>query len=201
MSLTTGPAAARASLKDALARGADEAYLVQEDCLAGSDPAMTADVLARAVHKIGDCDLILCGEGASDNYNQQVGPRLAVLMGWPAVTYVHQIRLAGRQMTAERKLDDGTEIVAVDLPVVVTVAGDINQPRIPGLKQIMGAGKKPITVLTFADLGTTPDQIQPRLKNQSVKGVVVDRKRQVFKGDPAEAAGKLVDALVREGAV
>ncbi len=65
----------------------------------------------------------------------------------------------------------------------------------------MGAGKKPVHTWTLADLGTTQDQLKSKLKNQSVKGVVVDRKRQVFKGDPAEAVSKLIETLVREGAI
>lgn len=199
--LTAGPAAARVSLKDVLARGADEAYFIQEDGLSGAEPTLTAHILAHAVQEIGDCDLVLCGEGASDDYAQQVGPRLAVLLGWPVVTYVNKIGLAERRLTAERKLENATEIVEVELPVVVTVTGDINQPRIPGLKQIMSAGKKPMHTLTLADLGITPDQLRPRLINQSVRGVVVDRKRQIFKGEPAEAVSRLVEALVKEGAI
>lgn len=199
--LTAGPAAAKASLKDALARGADECYFVQEDGLSGADPAVTAQVLARTIQKIGDCDLIFCGEGASDDYAQQVGPRLAVLLGWPVVTYVNKTALDGQKLTAERKLDDGTEVVEVDLPVVVTVSGDINQPRIPSLKQIMGAGKKPMHNLKLADLGTTLDELKSNLGKSSVKGAVVDRKRQVYKGDPVEAVAKLVEALVKEGTI
>jgi len=199
--LTAGPAAAKASLKDALARGSDEGYFIQEDGLSGADPAVTAQVLARAIQKIGDCDLVLCGEGASDDYAQQVGPRLAVLLGWPVVTYVNKTELEGQKLVAERKLDNGTEIVEVELPVVVTVTGDINQPRIPSLKQIMGAGKKPMHTLALADLGTTLDQLKSNLVNQSVKGAVVDRKRQIFKGDPVEAVSQVVAALVKEGTI
>jgi len=199
--LTAGPAQAKASLKDALARGSDEGIFIQEDAMSGADPAVTAQILARAIEKIGDCDLVFCGEGASDDYAQQVGPRLAVLLGWPVVTYVNKTQLEGGLLKAERKLDNGTELVEVELPAVVTVTGDINVPRIPGLKQIMGAGKKPMQTWTLADLGLTLDRVVSNLRNESVKGAVVDRKRQIFKGDPVEAVSQVVAALVKEGTI
>lgn len=199
--LTAGPAQAKASLKDALARGSDEGIFIQEDALNGADPAVTAQVLARAIEKIGDCDLVFCGEGASDDYAQQVGPRLAVLLGWPVVTYVNKTQLEGSLLKAERKLDNGTELVEVELPAVVTVTGDINVPRIPSLKQIMGAGKKPMQTWTLADLGLTLDRVVSNLRNESVKGAVVDRKRQIFKGDPVDAVSQVVAALVKEGTI
>ncbi|HOV80246.1 MAG TPA: electron transfer flavoprotein subunit beta/FixA family protein [Bacillota bacterium] len=199
--LTAGPAGAKASLKDALARGSDEGFFIQEESLAGADPAVTAKILARAIKKIGSCDLVLCGEGASDDYAQQVGPRVAVHLGWPAVTYAGKILLEGGVLKAERKLDDGTELVELELPAVVTVTGDINVPRIPSIKQLIGAGKKPVQTLTLADLGIEPGRVASSLRSESVKGAVVERKRHIFKGDTVEAVSQLVTALVKEGAI
>lgn len=199
--LTAGPSQAKASLKDALARGADEGVFIQEESLAGSNPAVTARVLASAVRKIGECDLIFCGEGASDDYAQQVGPRLAVLLGWPVVTYVTKLTVEGSVLKAERKLEDGVEVVELPLPAVVTVTGEINQPRIPSLKQVMGAGKKPMHLWTLADLADASSQADANMRSQSLKGAVVARKRSVFKDNPAEAVSKVVEALQKEGII
>ncbi|NPV29536.1 MAG: electron transfer flavoprotein beta subunit/FixA family protein [Firmicutes bacterium] len=199
--LTAGPAQAKASLKDALSRGLDEVYFVQDESLAGADPRVTARVLARALEKIGDCRLVLCGEGASDDYAQQVGPRLGVLLGWPVVTYVSKLEITGDTLRAERKLEDGLEIVEVELPAVVTVTGEVNQPRIPSLKQVMAAGKKPMHIWSLADLGLGGDALAAAVEVRSLRGAVTDRKRVVFRGDPAEAVVRLVEALVKEGLI
>ncbi len=199
--LTAGSVQAKASLKEVLARGLDAAYFVQEEALAGADPAVVARVRARAVEKIGDCRLVLCGEGASDDYAQQVGPRLAVLLGWPVITYVSRLALVGEVVRAARNLEDGTETVEVDLPAVVTVTGEINQPRIPTLKQVMAAGRKPMHVWSLQDLGLTSGDLSSPVKVVSVQGAVSDRKRVVFKGEPAAAVAELVEALVKEGLI
>lgn len=199
--LTAGGSQAKASLKEVLARGLDEAYFVQEEALGGADPAVVSRVLARAIEKIGDCGLVLCGEGASDDYAQQVGPRLAVLLGWPVITYVSRLVLVGDVVRATRNLEDGVETVEAELPAVVTVTGEINQPRIPSLKQVMAAGKKPMHVWSLNDLGLAPDDLSSPLKVVSVQGAVSDRKRVVFKGEPAVAVQELVAALAKEGLI
>ncbi|MDH7578801.1 MAG: electron transfer flavoprotein subunit beta/FixA family protein [Bacillota bacterium] len=199
--LIAGASHVKVSLKDALARGADEGVFIQEESLALADPGITARVLAKAIQKIGNCDLVFCGEGASDDYAQQVGPRLAVHLGWPAVTYVSRIKVEGGVLRAERKLEDGIEVVEVELPAVVTVTGEINQPRIPSLKQVMGAGKKPVQIWTFDDLALGPADLRAYVRNQAVKGAIVTRKRLVFKGDPAEVIFKVVEALRKEGVI
>ncbi|NPV30017.1 MAG: electron transfer flavoprotein subunit beta/FixA family protein [Firmicutes bacterium] len=199
--LTAGPSQVKVSLKDVLARGADEGIFVQVENTALADPAFTARVLAQAIRKIGDCDLVICGEGASDDYAQQVGPRLAVLLGCPAVTYVAKLTVEERILRAERKLEDGIEVVEAPLPAVVTVTGEINQPRIPTLKQVMGAGRKPMQTWKLEDLGLNPSEVRICLENRSLKGAVVSRKRLVFKGEPAEAVFHVVEALSKEGVI
>lgn len=199
--LTAGTPQVRASLKDALARGADEGFLIEDESLSSADPAVTARVLAEAIKKIGSIDLVFCGEGASDDYAQQVGPRLAVLLCWPVITYVSKIEIEERRLRAERKLEDSIEVVEVELPAVITVTGEINQPRIPGLKQVMRAGKKPMHFWNLAELGLAQEELQPRVSTKLVKGAVVERKRCIFKDDPKEAVAQLVQALTKEGVI
>ena len=149
-SITVGTGV-KASTTDVLARGIEKAYYVETDAL---DSLSSAKVIAEAVKKIGDVDLIICGEGSGDQYSQQVGPRVAALLDYQLVTYVSSLYVqSGDTLRAERKLEDGVEVVKVQGPTVVTVLSDINTPRIPGMKQILSAKKKPSEELALADLG------------------------------------------------
>ena len=106
--------------------------------------AVTARVLAAAVKQLDDVSLVLCGEGSADRYAQQVGVQLGELLGLPTVNAVSSI-----------ELDDGVAHVerTVPLPAVLSVVADMNTPRIPSMKDILGAGKKPSRVLSFEDVG------------------------------------------------
>ena len=92
-SLTFGDSAAKQSLKDALSRGPEKAYWVNDNAAQTADGFVTANVLAAALRKIENYDIIICGEGSADSYGQQVGPRLATLLGIPAITFVSEMKL------------------------------------------------------------------------------------------------------------
>lgn len=139
--------------KSVLSRGPAEMYAVKDDALGFSDCCTTAAVLKAAIEKIGGIDLVLCGEGSGDIYAQQVGPLLGMLLGWPTVNAVSSITAAEGSISVERSLESSVEVLEVSLPAVVCVTTDINRPRIPGMKDILGAGKKPSTVWSLADLG------------------------------------------------
>ena len=120
--------------------------------LGGSaDAFVIANVLAAAIRKAGPYDLILCGEGSSDMFYQQIAPRLAALLDLPCVSFVQKMTLEGDVLTATRKLGDCTEQVSVNGPAVVSVLSEINKPRIPSLKQVLGAAKKPSEEITIAE--------------------------------------------------
>ena len=106
-------AAAKNSLKDVLSRGPDQVVWSADAAATGADGYVTANMLAAMLKKLEGYDLILCGEGSADVYAQQVGPRLAALLGIPAVTFVREIRIDGNQVTAVRKLGNCTESVTV----------------------------------------------------------------------------------------
>lgn len=165
-----------ASLKDVLSRGPANIYYINDTQLLHADGLVTAKVLAGIIKKIGDVDLVICGEGSGDEYAQQVGPRLAALLGYTSCTFVNKIEVTDKGIRAERKLEDGIEVVKVEGPAVVTVLPDINTPPIPSLKQILGAKKKPTTELTLEDIGLGEDACAPKLKTISVLGAVMERK-------------------------
>ncbi len=133
--------------KNVLARGVDELFMTADDACADMDAHATAAALAELVAKVGDYDLILCGDGSADNYAQQVDVQLAAKLGLPVVNGATKIEAGDGFVTVERTLEDVVETVEVPLPAVVSVTPDAALPRIPGMKDILAAGKKPMNVV------------------------------------------------------
>jgi len=133
-----------------------------------------------------------------DNYTGQIPARVAAELGWPAVTYVRELKVEGGRVVAKRDLEDHVEVVEAPLPAVVSVTREINQPRIPTLLAIRAAMKKPINRLTLADLGVG---VEPKI-SATYKPLVIQRKRVVVKdGTPEEKAEKLIQYLRQEGVI
>lgn len=198
--LTYGTAAVKLSLKDVLSRGPEKACWIADKSAETADAFVTANVLAGAIRKLGSYDLILCGEGSSDLFNRQTAVRLAALLGLPCVTYVDKITVDGETVKARRKLADCTEVATVKGPVVLSVLGQINKPRIPSLKQVLAAGKKPNEEIKITDLGLIPEALQPKAASKSVKGFVTKRKNVIYKESSAAAnVAKLATSLATEG--
>lgn len=198
--LTYGAANVKTSLKDLLSRGPDKAFFIGDVSAEKTDAFVTANVLAAATKKAGTYDLIICGEGSSDSYNQQVAPRLAELLGIPAITYVQQLSVEGTKVIATRKLGNCTEVVTVEGPAVISVLPEINKPRIPSLKQVLAASKKPSEEVKLTDLGLSAAELTPKVISLSIKGFVMNRKNVIFKeADQADNIAKLVASLAKEG--
>ena len=132
--------------KNVLARGVDELYMTAGDATANLDANATAAALAELVGTVGDFDVILCGDGSADNYAQQTDVQLAARLGLPVVNGATKITPKEGALEVERTLEDVVETVEVPLPAVVSVSPDIAVPRIPGMKDILAAGKKPMNV-------------------------------------------------------
>jgi electron transfer flavoprotein beta subunit len=198
--LTYGTSAVKQSLKDALSRGLASVYWVADNSAETADSFVTANVLAAAIRKLGSYDLILCGEGSSDLFNQQTAVRIAALLGLPCVSFVQKISLEGDTIKATRKLADTTEVAMVKGPAVLSVLGTINHPRIPSLKQVLAAAKKPNQEVKMSDLGLTPERLQPRAVRKSVRGFAAKRKNITYKDTSAAAnVAKLASSLAAEG--
>jgi electron transfer flavoprotein beta subunit len=205
ITLTVGPEDAKSTIREALAIGADKAYVVSDPLFEGSDTLATSYILAEAVKKLGAFDLILCGEASIDSFSAQVGPRLADRLNLPLVTYVRKLSLEGDVVTAERTWEDSHETVRVKAPALVTVTKELNEPRIPSLMMIMKASKKEVVLWKAADLGLSADKVGEKgsaVKTVSVLAPKSERKRIVIKGEtPAETAEKLAKALIQEGVI
>ncbi len=189
------------TLKEVLAMGADEAVVVADPALETADPGAVALAIAKAVEKSGGADLLLFGEGSTDNYTGQVGSRVSEIMGIPQIGYARKVSLTGAGVQVERSMDDVIETLEAPLPAAVTVVSEINEPRIPSLMNIMKAGKKPVTEYTLADLGLDAGAVNAQRRVLSNMAEEQDRKRILFEGSPADQAEALVNALVKEGVV
>ena len=199
--LTCGTASA-ASAKDALSRGPDAVYYLDDAVMAEADSGTTSKVLAGMVKSVGGVEAVICAEGSSDEYARQTGPRLAALLGWPSVSYVSQVTVSGDVFELERKMEEGTEMVTVPAPVVISVLPDVGEAPIPGVKQILGAKKKPANELKLGALGLSAEAVKPRMKTESVLAPSTERKNIHLNADGVSleaAATKLVQQLSADG--
>jgi electron transfer flavoprotein beta subunit len=138
-----GTDASQETLRTALAMGIDRAVLLQSS---GSIDGLEVAKALAAELKGGGYDLVLFGKLAVDDYNQQVGVMTAELLGLPCVTSVAHLTIADGAAEAEREIEGGVEVVACKLPAVLTCDKGLNNPRLPSLKGIMAAKKKPLEV-------------------------------------------------------
>jgi electron transfer flavoprotein beta subunit len=197
IAVSVGPETLEETIKEGLAMGADEAILVTAPDLEGAESAKAALLLAGAIRLVEGVDLILLGEGSADNYSGQVGPRLAEILDLPQVTYVKSLEVDGRKVKAVRSLEDILEEVEVELPALITVVSEINEPRIPAVTQILRAGRKPKKILKPADLSLKIEGGR-MVETLSNLAPVQERKGILFKEGLKELP-KLVQALKEEG--
>ncbi|MGN0959437.1 MAG: hypothetical protein ACI4OC_01680 [Coriobacteriales bacterium] len=157
VAVTAGPASIDEPKlkKNILARGVDELFMVADDAAADLDAHATAQVLCQQLAAAGEFDLVLCGDGSADNYAQQVDVQVAAKLGWPVVNAATKIVPGEGVVTVTRALEDAVETVEVPLPAVISVTPDIALPRIPGMKDILAAGKKPMNVAAAAEAPAT----------------------------------------------
>jgi electron transfer flavoprotein beta subunit len=154
--LSMGPARAAESIRKALSMGAHKAVHVLDDGLAGSDALVTSAVIAAALQSTG-FDLVIAGAESTDARTGVVPAMLAERLGVPQLTQASKVDIDGSSVTVRRVSDDGYDVVEASLPAMVSVVEKINEPRYPSFKGIMAAKKKPVQVLTLADLGVAPE--------------------------------------------
>lgn len=187
-------------LKTAIGLGVDEAVLLSDRAFAGADTLATAYALSMGIRKIGDADLIICGKQATDGDTAQVGPSLAEKLGCPHNTYVRKIEeIREGYIRCQRMTEDGYEVVEMPLPAVITVVKEINEPRLPSIKNLMRAKKAVVNVWTADDIGA--DKELCGLKGsptQVVRTFVPEHEivSEMLEGDAQEQAQKLAEKLL-----
>jgi electron transfer flavoprotein beta subunit len=202
--ITVGTDRAESALRDCLALGVDDAYLVSDDAFANSDPQATGLILAAAIAKLGTVHLVLAGKQAVDSDASQVPGAVAAHLDWPQVLFVKRFdHIDDSTATVFRTTEDGYDVVKTSLPAVVSVVKEINEPRLPSLKGKMAAKKKEITKWSAADLGIETSRVGG---NSCTKAIRVSdpparTKGELITGDSPEHIAGTLFAKLRENQV
>jgi electron transfer flavoprotein beta subunit len=200
--VSLGSEAATEALKQALAMGSDEAVLINDPALAGADSLMVASALAKAIETIGDVDLVFFGRASVDNATGVTFSQTARRLDWPVLSQVSAVDALdpdGRMITVERLLQEGRQLVKSELPAVVSVVKEINEPRYPSFMGIRKASKAEIPEWDTAKIGLTGG-LKPLVAWPSLEEPPkVDTECEFIEGEtPEEQARKLADRLVEE---
>jgi len=203
--ISMGPPQAEAALREAISLGVDEAILLSDSAFAGADTLATAYTLSKALNKLGQCDIIICGRQTVDGDTGQVGPELAEMLEIPFVAYVSKLEeIANGYMRVQRMVEEGHEVIETPLPAVITVVKEINVPRLPSLRGIIKSKSAGIPVWTAKELGV--DQGMVGLSGSATKVIKVffpQRvcRSEIFQGDLESQAECLVGRLKDAGLV
>lgn len=206
--ISMGPRAAIEAVKNAIAMGCDKGYLCSDRKFGGADTWSTGYTLSVAIEKIvGEFDLILCGERATDGETGQVGPGVGAHLDLPVLTYVSKIaEITEDKILAHRAIEGGYEVLEAPIPALVTVIKEINEPRIPTLKGKLRAKKIEIPILTAEDIGV--DEARLGLKGSLTKVVKtfhpeVARKAEIVSAvkDLDGSVNSLIEYLRKKGII
>lgn len=199
VAVSMGPPQAEDVLKKALAMGCDEAALLSDRAFGGADTLATGYVLAKAAEKIGDYDLLIFGRHASDGETAQTGPVTAAFLGIPQITLAETLDVQDGWVYARRSTEDCTETVRAKMPALVTVCGEINEPRYPTPINIMRALKKPRVVWNHEDLDADPAKCgvpgSPSITKRLFEPARGNVDTVLFTGDVPDMAKQFVDML------
>jgi electron transfer flavoprotein beta subunit len=203
--LSMGPPQAEAALREAVARGCDRAILLTDRAFSGADTWATSYALARAIEKLADADLVLCGKQAIDGDTAQVGPGIAAHLGRPQAAYVRRIPAADdAALSVECLTDYGAEVLRVPLPAVLTVLKDLNVPRLPSLESQMRARRCAVERWGAGDIGGEPAELGLGGSPTRVVRVFTPPGRGkcvMWEGAAEFSAAELAETLKREGFV
>lgn len=181
--------------KAALCRGLDRSVVVADPALDGAGTTDTGLALAGVVRHIGDVDLVLAGDSSVDVGAQLVPAVLAGALGWPLLTNVTAISGTVGDLTVERVHEGGSQVLQITGPVVLAAAADAVLPRVPGMKDILAAGKRPVEELTLADLSEAGPGAPVEVVATMPPALKARTQRVINAADPAAAAAELVSAL------
>ena len=193
--ISLGKSIPRPVIKKSLATGADSLVLLEDDTFEDLDSSGTANALVKAIRKIGQFDVILCGREAADTDAGQVGLGIAEILGLPSVSLAGKIEMADKNLKVDRVTPTGWETIEVPLPAVITVSSEVGNLRTASIQGIMAAQKKPMTIWTPKDLGIDQPQTK-KAKLFKLFQPTRDTKCEIIGGDtPEEAAEKLATRL------
>jgi electron transfer flavoprotein beta subunit len=194
--ITMGPPQAEAALREAISLGADEAILLSDIAFAGADTWATAYTLSRAITRLEQYDLVICGRQTVDGDTGQVGPELAEMLDLPFVAYVSQIEeIADGHMRLRRMVEDGHEVIETTMPSVITVVKEINVPRLPSLRGIARSKSAAIPTWGIQEINVEPDMAG--LSGSCTKVIKVFFPQRISQGELLEGdLESQVDSLI-----
>jgi len=201
IALTAGPRAVDASMarKAALSRGFDRAVIVGDDVLLGAGTSELAAVLAAAVRHIGGVDVVITGDSSVDVGAKMVPAVLAGQLGWPAVAEVTAVSGEAGRLRVERAIAGGTQVLEITGPAVLAASTDAAVPRVPGMRDILAAGKKPVESLAVSELEVAAGGASVTVTATSRPDLKARKGQLIETADPAAAAAELVAALRADG--
>ncbi len=201
--LTMGPTVFSQSLERALAMGCDRAILLSDRLLGGSDTVPTGLALSETIHKIGNVDLILCGEETTDSSTGHVGPGIAGHLDLPQITYCVDLRIAEGKVRGKRAMEDGFEVWECKMPCLITVNFGSNSPREPSLSgkiKVKRGGL--ITTWSATDVNLPPEKLglkgSPTVVQRVDTVVLPARGGKIFRGEPKQSVGELLAAMRKD---
>lgn len=201
IAISMGPPQAEEALRETISLGADEAILLSDRALAGSDTWATSYILSRAMAKIADYDVIICGRQTLDGDTGQVGPGLSEMLGMPFVAYVSKVEeIRDGYIRVQRMVEEGYETIEMALPAVITVVKEINVPRLPSLRGSMKAKTAQIPVWTAEDIGAEGDKAGIAGSPTRVVKVFFpkrERNSEMLQGSLDEQVDNLIERLER----
>jgi electron transfer flavoprotein beta subunit len=181
-------------LRTALAMGAAKAVLVSDPELQGSDSLSTAKVIAKAVERAGDIDLLVTATESTDGYTGTIPGQVAELLGWPSLTFAKQVEVGDGTVTIQRQTEAGYDMVEAPLPAVISVTAGVVEPRYPSFKGIMAAKNKPVDNAKVDDLDLTGDQVGWAGARQEIVAIEAAPERQA--GEKIEDEGDAHERIV-----
>ncbi len=203
--LSMGPPDAGNIVKECLALGADQGYLLSDPAFGGADAYATALTLAKGIEKVGAYDVVFCGMASSDGATEWVGPEIATFLDMPVVTMVKEIVECGPEAwQVKASIENGYRLVKVRLPAVFTITRDLNEPRTLSFSGIIKARKKEITQWGVDDLGVPAETLGLKGSPTVVSNLsTTESKREVemINGTREEKAEQLVQKLAEAGVI
>jgi len=197
--ITMGPPQAEDALRESISLGADETVLLSDSAFAGADTWATAFTLSRAVAKLEQYDIIICGRQTVDGDTGQVGPELAEMLDIPFIAYVSQIEEINEgYIRVRRMVEEGHEIMETSLPAVITVNKEINIPRLPSLRGIMKSKSAKIDTWGIQELGVDGSMVGLSGSSTQVIKIFFPQRihqAEILEGDVDSQIDSLIDKL------
>ena len=206
--LSMGPPQAEDELREGLAMGADDAYLLTDRKVGGSDTLATGYCLAQAVRKVAELqgieqfDMVLCGKQAIDGDTAQVGPQIATELGIPQITYAAEINVDGTTVRVKQQNEEGYIVTEAQFPVLITAVKELNEPRFPTIRGTMKAKKREIPHLSADDIKVDETKIGLKGSPTMVRKIFTPPQRTqglvIKEEDPNAAVSVLMEKLTAQ---